>query len=67
MTADEALAAFEARRGDLAHASPYWTRAYAAATPPLAAIERAAVPYDGNFFTSLSGMGETGELRIDRG
>ena len=67
VTADEALAAFEARHGDLAHASPYWTHAYDATTLLLAAIQRAAVSYEGNFFTGLFGLGESGELRIDRG
>ena len=66
-TAAEALAAFEAMHGELAHESPYWAHAYDATTLLLAAIQRAANAYDGNFFTSLFGFGESGELHLDRG
>ncbi len=65
-TTAEALAAFEAAHGDLAHMSAYWAHAYDAATLLLAAIERAAVPDDGNFFTRLIGLDDEGTLRVDR-
>ncbi len=66
-TTREALAAFEAAHGDLAHASPFWAHAYDAATLLLAAIERAAVPDDGTFFGRLVGIDARGTLRVDRG
>ena len=66
-TTAEALAAFEAAHGDLAHASAYWAHAYDAATLLLAAIERAAVPDDGTFFGRLVGVDARGTLRVDRG
>ncbi len=66
-TTGEALAAFEAAHGDLAHASPFWAHAYDAATLLLAAIERAAVPDDGTFFGRLVGVDARGTLRVDRG
>ena len=65
-TTGEALAAFEAAHGDLAHASPFWAHAYDAATLLLAAIERAAVPDDGTFFGRLFGVDARGTLRVDR-
>ncbi len=65
-TTGEALAAFEAAHGELAHASPYWAHAYDAATLLLAAIERAAVPDDGSFFGRLIGIDAKGTLRVDR-
>ena len=64
-TAQEAHDAFVDRYGE--PASPYWAYAYDAATLLLAAIERAAVPDDGNFFTRLIGVDDEGTLRIDRG
>ena len=64
-TAQEAHDAFVDRYGE--PASPYWAYAYDAATLLLAAIERAAVPDDGNFFTRLIGIDDEGTLRIDRG
>ena len=65
-TTAEALGAFEAAHGDLAHASPYWAHAYDAATLLLAAIERAAVRDDGSFFGRLFGIDAKGTLRVDR-
>ncbi len=65
-TTAEALAAFEAAYGDLAHTTLYWAHAYDAATLLLAAIERAAVRDDGNFFTRLIGLADENTLRVDR-
>lgn len=64
-TAREAHDAFVDRHGE--PASPYWAYAYDAATLLLAAIERAAVRDDGNFFTRLIGIDDEGTLRVDRG
>ena len=64
-TAREVHDAFVDRHGD--PASAYWGHAYDATTLLLAAIERAAVPDDGNFFTRLIGIDDEGTLRIDRG
>ena len=63
-TAQEAHDAFVDRYGE--PASPYWAYAYDAATLLLAAIERAAVPDDGTFFTRLLGIDARGTLRVDR-
>ena len=60
----EAHDAFVAQHGE--PASPYWAHAYDAATLLLAAIERAAVRDDGNFFTRLVGLADEGTLRVDR-
>ncbi len=64
-TAQEVHDAFVDRYGD--PASAYWGHAYDATTLLLAAIERAAVRDDGNFFTRLIGIDDEGTLRIDRG
>ena len=63
-SAREAHDAFVAEHGE--PASPYWAHAYDAATLLLAAIERAAVRDDGNFFTRLVGLADEGTLRVDR-
>ena len=63
-SAREAHDAFVAQHGE--PASPYWAHAYDAATLLLAAIERAAVRDDGNFFTRLVGLADEGTLRVDR-
>jgi len=65
-TTHEALAAFEAAHGELAHASPYWAHAYDATTILLAAIRRAAVADDGSLLTRLVGLDDEGTLLIGR-
>ena len=65
-SADEALAAFEAEYGELAHITPYWAHAYDATTLLLSAIRRAAIPDDGNPLTRAIGIDESGTLRISR-
>ena len=63
-TTREAHDAFEAEHGE--PESLYWAHAYDATTLLLAAIERAAVPDDGNFFTRLLGIDARGTLRVER-
>ncbi len=66
MTADEALADYEATYPEFAHVTPYWAHAYDATTLLLAAIERAAIREDGSPFTRLLGIADWGTLLIGR-
>ena len=65
-TVDEALAAYAAAYPELAQGALFWMHAYDATTLLLAAIERAAVRDDGNFFTRFLGIDERGTLRVNR-
>ena len=63
-TTREAHDAFEAVHGE--PESLYWGHAYDATTLLLAAIEHAAVPDEGNWFTRLLRIDARGTLRVER-
>ncbi len=62
--ASQTLAVYKATYGE-APGSPYWAHAYDATTLLLAAIQRAAIKEEGNFFTRSVGLASK-KLSIDR-